>query len=82
MQLSRSEKQIVTPGLNVVPLVSVEHMMRLVLQTGIERFLVELAAAIETDFRRWHVFDKSSRLAAHSREGVIELMPTRRRLSS
>lgn len=62
--------------LNVVPFVSVDHMMKLVHAIGIERFLVELAGAIESDFRRWEVFDKTPRLASHSPDGVIELMPT------
>lgn len=62
--------------LNVVPFVSVDTMMRLVLATGIERFLLELAFHVEEDFRRWEHFDKTPRLASHSRDGVIELMPT------
>ena len=62
------------PGLNVVPFVSVEEMMRLVLQTGVEQFLAGLAEAIQEDFRRWPVFDKCARIAAHSRDGVIELL--------
>jgi ornithine cyclodeaminase len=62
--------------LNIVPFVSVDHMMKLVLKVGIDRFLVELAAIIEEDFRRWPVFDKTPRVASHSKEGVIELMPT------
>jgi ornithine cyclodeaminase len=62
--------------LNIVPFVSVDHMMKLVLRVGIDRFLVELAAVIEEDFRRWPVFDKTPRVASHSEEGVIELMPT------
>jgi len=62
--------------LNVVPFVSVDHMMKLVLKVGIDRFLTELAATIEEDFRRWPVFDKTPRVASHSKEGVIELMPT------
>ena len=62
--------------LNVVPFVSVDHMMKLVLAIGIERFLVELAEAIESDFKRWEAFDKTPRLASHSPDGVIELMPT------
>jgi ornithine cyclodeaminase len=62
--------------LNIVPFVSVDHMMKLVLKVGIDRFLVELAAVIEEDFRRWPVFDKAPRVASHSEEGVIELMPT------
>ncbi|UDF32021.1 UNVERIFIED_ORG: ornithine cyclodeaminase (plasmid) [Roseateles sp. XES5] len=61
--------------LNVVPFVSVDHMMKLVLKVGIDRFLTELAATIEEDFRRWPVFDKSARVASHSPVGVIELMP-------
>ena len=62
--------------LNVVPFVSVDHMMKLVLKVGIDRFLTELAATIEEDFRRWPVFDKTPRVASHSKEGVNELMPT------
>jgi len=65
------------PGLlSLVPFVSVDHMMRIVWTIGIERMLVELAAYIEEDFRRWELFDKTPRVAAHSAEGVIELMPT------
>jgi ornithine cyclodeaminase len=62
--------------LNVVPFVSVDNMMKLVLAIGVERFLLELAECIEADFRRWESFDKTPRVASHSREGVIELMPT------
>lgn len=64
------------PHLNVVPFISVENMMDLVLDIGVENFLAELAAYIEEDFRRWEVFDKVARIASHSRDGVIELMPT------
>jgi ornithine cyclodeaminase len=63
-------------NLNLVPFVSVDHMMKLIHAIGIERFLVELADAIEEDFRRWESFDKTARLASHSQDGVIELMPT------
>src|SRR6201991_902795 len=65
-----------TPKLNIVPFVSVDRMMKLVLHIGVERFLTELAHYIEEDFRRWDLFDKTPRVASHSREGVIELMPT------
>ncbi|MBZ9775569.1 ornithine cyclodeaminase [Mesorhizobium sp. CO1-1-8] len=64
------------PNLNIVPFVSVDHMMKLVLKIGVECFLVELAGYIEDDFRRWDLFDKTPRVASHSAEGVIELMPT------
>jgi ornithine cyclodeaminase len=60
----------------LVPFVSVENMMRLVHHIGIERMLLQLTDAIEDDFRRWNVFDKTPRIASHSRDGVIELMPT------
>lgn len=64
------------PDLNIVPFVSVDNMMTLVLKIGVERFLVELAGYIEEDFKRWPTFDKTPRVASHSKEGVIELMPT------
>jgi ornithine cyclodeaminase len=62
--------------LNIVRFVSVDCMMKLVLKRGVERVLTELAARIEADFRRWERFDKTPRLASHSTDGVIELMPT------
>ncbi|MHA6687675.1 ornithine cyclodeaminase [Mesorhizobium sp. A556] len=65
-----------TAKLNVVPFVSVDSMMKLVLAIGVERFLTELAAYVEEDFRRWELFDKTPRVASHSADGVIELMPT------
>jgi ornithine cyclodeaminase len=62
--------------LNIVRFVSVDAMMKLVLQLGVEQVLADLAARIEADFRRWERFDKTPRVASHSAEGVIELMPT------
>ncbi len=59
----------------LVPFVSVDHMMRLVHRIGLEEMLVGLADAIEADFRRWEHFDKTPRVASHSADGVIELMP-------
>ncbi len=63
-------------SLNLVPFVSVDKMMKLVLRIGIERVLMDLASEIEADFRRWPQFDKTPRVASHSDVGVIELMPT------
>jgi ornithine cyclodeaminase len=66
-----------TPSkLAMVPFVSVDNMMRLVNAHGIEQVLRELADYIEADFKRWPEFDKTPRVASHSKEGVIELMPT------
>ncbi|MHA6262074.1 ornithine cyclodeaminase [Arenibacterium sp. CAU 1754] len=60
----------------LVPFVSVDHMMQLVHHIGIEPMLKGLARYIEEDFKRWELFDKTPRIASHSAEGVIELMPT------
>ncbi len=62
--------------LAMVPFVSVENMMRIVNTIGLETILAEIADYIESDFLRWENFDKTPRVAAHSSEGVIELMPT------
>ncbi|KWV53665.1 ornithine cyclodeaminase [Rhizobium altiplani] len=59
-----------------VPFVSVENMMQLIHRIGIETMLLEMTDAIEDDFRRWNAFDKTPRVASHSTDGVIELMPT------
>lgn len=56
--------------------VSVENMMKLVHGIGVEAMLKDLARYIEDDFKRWEKFDKTPRVASHSEEGVIELMPT------
>ena len=76
MQPEALQPRAVSRHLNIVPFVSVDNMMKLVLEIGVERFLVELAAFIEADFRRWELFDKTARVASHSTDGVIELMPT------
>ena len=70
-------KPMPLPGpMSLVPFVSVENMTRLILRRGVEQTLIDLADYIEEDFRRWPEFDKTPRVAAHSAEGVIELMPT------
>ena len=66
----------VASPLAYIPFVSVENMMRLVHHFGLEAILVEMTNVIEADYRRWDLFEKSPRLASHSQEGVIELMPT------
>ena len=60
----------------LVPFVSVDHMMQLIHHVGVEQMLRGLADYIEADFKRWQLFDKTPRIASHSSEGVIELMPT------
>jgi len=66
----------VANDLNHVPFVSVDNMMKIVLEIGIEEVLIGIANYLEVDFKRWELFDKTPRVASHSNEGVIELMPT------
>lgn len=63
-------------NLALVPFVSVENMMRIVNTVGLPRVIRDMSDYIEADFRRWERFDKTPRIASHSKEGVIELMPT------
>ena len=66
----------VPSDLAFIRFVSVENMMKLVHSIGVETMLKDLARYIEDDFKRWEEFDKTPRVASHSEEGVIELMPT------
>jgi ornithine cyclodeaminase len=59
----------------MVDFIGIERIQELVARRGTARFISELAAEIEADFRRWEEFDKSPRHATHSSVGVIELMP-------
>jgi ornithine cyclodeaminase len=54
---------------------SAHAVAELFARQGLPRSLQGMAAAIHQDFLRWNAFDKSARVAAHSPEGVIELMP-------
>jgi len=54
---------------------SADDAASIVQRLGIETCLRGIAACIEADFRRWPDFDKSARVANHSVDGVIELMP-------
>ncbi|MEH6504638.1 MAG: ornithine cyclodeaminase [Sulfitobacter litoralis] len=60
----------------LVPFVSVDNMMKLIHHVGLEPMLIGLGDYIEDDFKRWELFDKTPRVASHSEQGVIELMPT------
>ncbi len=66
-----------TPSkLAMVPFISVDNMMKIVNTIGPAQMIADIASYIEDDFKRWELFDKTPRVASHSREGVIELMPT------
>ena len=54
---------------------SAPDVIALVQRKGIEACLRGISDYIHADFLRWGAFDKSARVASHSRDGVIELMP-------
>lgn len=54
---------------------SAPEAAELVRRLGLPFCLQHMAQHIHADFLRWADFDKSARVAAHSRDGVIELMP-------
>ena len=56
-------------------LLSTHDIARIVAAYGLPTVLRRMAARIEADFRRWGEFDKTPRVASHSADGVIELMP-------
>lgn len=60
----------------LVPYVDVSAMARWIGDEGAEYIIAGMIEAVENDFRRWPEFDKTARIAAHSTDGVIELMPT------
>jgi ornithine cyclodeaminase len=55
--------------------IGVSDIRRLLDEIGTGAFIGRLAEQVEIDFKRWGEFEKSARLASHSEEGVIELMP-------
>lgn len=57
-------------------LLTPRDVAQIVRAQGVAGALRRLTGEIEADFKRWQEFDKSARTASHSRDGVIELMPT------
>jgi len=56
-------------------LLTTQDIARIVAVQGLPQTLRRLVDTLEADFRRWPEFDKTPRVASHSRDGVIELMP-------
>lgn len=63
------------PLLQQPKFLSPRDVASLVRKRGVRRVLREIAEAIAEDFLRWNDFDKAPRVANHSADGVIELMP-------
>ena len=60
----------------MVKFIGVQELIELLRTIGVEEFLSNLIRYTRDDFLRWPQFEKSPRLASHSANGVIELMPT------
>jgi ornithine cyclodeaminase len=56
-------------------LLTPHDVARIVAHHGLPEVMRRMAAEIEADFCRWPEFDKVARVASHSNDGVIELMP-------
>jgi ornithine cyclodeaminase len=52
-----------------------DDVVGIVQRAGLPHCIAGIAERIERDFLRWPEFDKSARVACHSPNGVIELMP-------
>lgn len=60
----------------MVDLMDVAGVRRWLRDVGVAHAITGIADYIAADFRRWPSFQKTPRVAHHSHEGVIELMPT------
>ncbi|ACZ32303.1 Ornithine cyclodeaminase [Xylanimonas cellulosilytica DSM 15894] len=58
-----------------VPYLDVPATAAWVARRGAEAVIADLTDALERDFERWPELETRPRLASHSRDGVIELMP-------
>lgn len=60
----------------MVQFVGVAEITRIIAEIGIDPVLLTLVDYLAEDFARWPAFECAPRLASHSPDGVIELMPT------
>jgi ornithine cyclodeaminase len=56
-------------------LITPQHVQSMIQHQGLSGALNRIKRYIEVDYLRWSEFDKSARIAHHSTDGVIELMP-------
>ncbi len=55
--------------------IDIEIISHIINKVGISIFIQNLTDLLTENFKRWPEFEKSARLASHSKIGVIELMP-------
>jgi ornithine cyclodeaminase len=63
--------------MGAVPFLGAAAAARWIARRGPEPLLAELGARLERDLARWESFELRPRLASHTPEGVVELMPVR-----
>ncbi|MBT3206689.1 MAG: ornithine cyclodeaminase [Gammaproteobacteria bacterium] len=56
-------------------LIDINMISAMVEKIGLDIFLQQMTENISRNYRQWMKFEKSARLASHSKVGVIELMP-------
>ena len=56
-------------------LLNTQDIARISQTLGLQELLRRLVGYLEADYLRWEAFDKCARVASHSADGVIELMP-------
>jgi ornithine cyclodeaminase len=54
---------------------SPQHVAEIVQTRGLAQVFAGMVETLRADFLRWNEFDKTARVASHSANGVIELMP-------
>jgi ornithine cyclodeaminase len=59
----------------MVNYMGVADVQALIRELGPGALMARLADRLEADYRRWTAFEKAARVASHSAQGVIELMP-------
>jgi ornithine cyclodeaminase len=73
---SDDRSNVLQEALPVVDFIGIADIRQLLRRVGVGPFIERLAGELEADYGRWSDFEKTARLASHSRDGVIELMPT------
>ena len=66
---------MLSPRREQTQFLSVQDVAAMVSRVGLQQMLFHMAEYIRDDYKRWPEFDKCARVAAHSADGVIELMP-------
>ena len=59
----------------MVRVITVSDIQKIIQKIGIEKFYQEFITALEKEYARWNVFNKSPRHAIHVDHGVMEVMP-------